>query len=176
LDRLAVLATRSCVRSLGAHDIAQGSPRRDPTVSRSATRPAPANIKRPPVVTSASSRVNPRALAISRSDSVPRTRSAPPLALPAVCRSRSNSSGSRSGHTAPATRRPAQSTAPRSTHGRASRAREKAGTPSCRLPPAPSVRRYSVSCRRPVRSRLASKRLPATCRENSASLPDARRP
>ena len=45
-DRSAVLATRSCVRSLGAQDITQGSPRRDLTMSRSATSPASAGRPR----------------------------------------------------------------------------------------------------------------------------------
>jgi hypothetical protein len=46
LGRLAVLATRSCVSSLGARDIAQGSPGTDPTLSRSAIPAAAAGRAR----------------------------------------------------------------------------------------------------------------------------------
>jgi len=44
--RAAVLASRSCVHSLGAQDITQGSPRRDLTMSRSAASPASAGRPR----------------------------------------------------------------------------------------------------------------------------------
>jgi hypothetical protein len=40
-DHLAVLATRSCVSSFGAHDITQGSPRRDLTCLSPPTGPRP---------------------------------------------------------------------------------------------------------------------------------------
>src|ERR1700744_6277804 len=44
--RLAVLATRSCVSSLGAQDITHGSPRRDLTMSQPAASPASAGRPR----------------------------------------------------------------------------------------------------------------------------------